>query len=192
MESTGPGIPPTPAMSESLYATFHSVGRIEDQIRFADTKAAFVATLHSFLAGPLAGNLGGLRAIVATFDPNAYYLLVLVTAGYCLLFMGSMALVAWAMVPRARGSGGRPSRLFFGRIAAEFGHEPEKFVAMLGDFSEADWREELGRYVVDASIIAANKHRLARWANLLAVPTVLMWVALVLTLMLAGHAGPQP
>ena len=51
----------------------------------------------------------------------------------------------------------------------------------------ADWREEVGRYTVDASLIAARKHRLARWAHFLAVPTVLVWILLTITLMVAGH-----
>jgi hypothetical protein len=172
-----------------LQATFSVLARVEDHIRFADAKAGFVATLHAFLIGPLAGNIGGLRSVVATFHAAAHALLAAVIGVYGVLFLISMGLVALTVLPRSRRSGRRPSKLFFGRIAREYGRDPDRFIAELGALSDHDWQAELGQYIVDASAIAATKHRLARWAIIFTVPTVLSWMLMVLVLMYAGHVG---
>ena len=170
-----------------LQSWFGVLSRVEDHIRFADAKAGLVASLHAFLIGPVAGNVGGIRPIVATFDPAAHLLLGLVVGLYGVLFLISMGLVAWTVLPRSRRMGHKPSKLFFGRIAREYGHDPDRFVADLGALSDRQWQAELGTYIVDASAIAATKHRLARWATTFTVPTVLAWLVLVVVLMYGGH-----
>jgi hypothetical protein len=167
-----------------LQSCFHLVGRVEDQLRFADSKAAFLATIHTLLVGPLVYNLAILRNALWQWAPISRGVLLLLVAVYGGLFLASMALVALTVLPRF-GPGSRPaaSRMFFGQIAREFGHDPASFVTALSVMSTRDWLDELGVYIVDASKIAAEKHRFVRRATVLTVASVVAWCAVVLAIL---------
>lgn len=171
-----------------LQTCFNVLARVEEQLRFADSKAAFLATLHAFLVGPLAGNAVGIRAVVATWDPGAHLVLGLAAGAYATMFLVTMGVVASAVLPRTQRPG-RASKAYFGRIAREYGHDPHRFVVELGALTDRDWLDEVGLYIVDASAIAAVKHRLVRLATQATVPTVLLWALLVVVLVCAGHVG---
>jgi hypothetical protein len=167
-----------------LQSCFHLVGRVEDQLRFADSKAAFLATIHTLLVGPLVYNLAILRNALWQWAPISRGVLLLLVAVYGGLFLASMALVALTVLPRF-GPGSRPaaSRMFFGQIAREFGHDPASFVSALSAMSTRDWLDELGVYIVDASKIAAEKHKFVRRATVLTVASVVAWCAVVLAIL---------
>jgi hypothetical protein len=167
-----------------LQSCFHLVGRVEDQLRFADSKAAFLATIHTLLVGPLVYNLAILRNALWQWAPISRGVLLLLVAVYGGLFLASMALVALTVLPRF-GPGSRPaaSRMFFGQIAREFGHDPASFVTALSTMSTRDWLDELGVYIVDASKIAAEKHKFVRRATVLTVASVVAWCAVVLAIL---------
>jgi hypothetical protein len=167
-----------------LPSCFHLVGRVEDQLRFADSKAAFLATIHTLLVGPLVYNLAILRNALWRWAPISRGVLLLLVAAYGGLFLASMALVALTVLPRF-GPGSRPaaSRMFFGQIAREFGHDPASFVTALSAMSTRDWLDELGVYIVDASKIAAEKHKFVRRATVLTVASVVAWCAVVLAIL---------
>ncbi len=172
-----------------LQTCFNILARVEEQLRFADSKAAFLATLHAFLIGPLAGNAVGIRSVVATWDPAAHFLLGLAAGSYSVMFLVTMGIVASAVLPRTNRTRRPASKAFFGRIAQEYGHDPQRYVDELASLNGRDWLDEIGLYIVDASTIAAIKHRLVRRATQATIPTVALWVLLVLVLVCAGHVG---
>ncbi len=174
-----------------LQTCFNVLARVEEQLRFADSKAAFVATLHAFLIGPLAGNAVGIRAVVSAWNPGAHLLLGLAAGAYVIMFLVTMGIVAAAVLPRTRREGHRASQVFFGQIAREYGHDPKRYIALLGSLSDQQWLDEVGRYIVDASNIATIKHRLVRLATKATVPTVALWVLMVVVLVCAGHVGAR-
>ena len=167
----------------SLSTYFHLVGQVEDQVRFADSKAAFLATIHTLLVGPLVYNLAALRTAIHEWDDASRAVLVGLGGLYVLTFVLSMGLVAMTVLPRFRRRGRPASRLFFGRIAREFGDDPDRFVAQIGALTEREWVEELGVYVVDASRIAASKHRYVRQSTVLTVASVVVWCLVVMALL---------
>ena len=183
--------PPEPEGSR-LQSCFHLVARVEDQLRFADSKAAFLATIHTLLVGPLVYNLVIIRAALWDWAPFSRGVLLLLVALYGGLFLSSMALVALTVLPRfGKGSRRAASRMFFGQIAREFGHDPSSFVLALSAMTQRDWLEELGVYIVDASKIAAEKHRFVRLATVLTVASVVAWSAFVLAMLgLYQSGGP--
>jgi hypothetical protein len=166
-----------------IESCFHLVARVEDQLRFADSKAAFLATIHTLLVGPLVYNVAILRSAIHDWDAASRAVLVGLGGFYGVLFLVSMALVSAVVLPRFRRPGQSPSRLFFGQIAREYGDDPGRFVAQLAAMSDRDWVEELGIYVVDASRIAAAKHRHVRHATVLTVASVVAWSAVVIALL---------
>src|SRR5262245_29154027 len=122
-------VAPTPAVggdrprteSVSLQSCFHLVGRVEDQVRFADSKAAFLATIQTLLVGPLVYNVPTLRTALHQWDLASRAVLIGLGGAYSVLFFGSMALVALAVLPRFQHHARPASRLFFGQISREFG-----------------------------------------------------------------------
>ena len=54
---------PPPPLPEGMRLTscLHLATNVDEQIRFADSKAAFLATIHTLLVGPLVYNLPTLR-----------------------------------------------------------------------------------------------------------------------------------
>jgi hypothetical protein len=168
-----------------LEACYTVMARVDEQLRFADSKVGFVASLHAFLIGPLASNVAAIRGVIEQWSLGARVLLWVVAGIYTGLFLVSMTIVTMTVLPRYRKTSKRPSKAFFGRIAKEFGHAPDLYIAELRRMSDKDWLAEVGQYIVDVSNIAATKHKLARWATLVTVPTVLFWLLLVLVLLYA-------
>jgi hypothetical protein len=181
----------TEPKSSDLPSCFQLLGRVEDQVRFADSKAAFLATLHAFLISPLIYNVGEIRKAFRQWDTASLDLLIVIGGLYLLLYLISMGMVGMTVVPRIRrGKQTRlPSRVFFGRIAREFGRDPRRFAALIAAMSERDWLDELAVYIVDASTIATAKHGYARWATLFSVPTLFCWILTVLVLFCAGQSS---
>ena len=188
-------VPDTPsepfeADAARLQTSFNVLDQVEGQLRFADSKAGFVATLHAFLIGPLAGNATGIRGVVALWGIGAKVLLGVVAGVYAVLFLVTMGIVAMTVLPRVRKHGRLASKAFFGRIAREYGHDPDRFIAELGHMNDKEWLAEIGQSIIDVSTIAAVKHRLVRLATLVTIPTVAFWLLMVLVLLCAGHARP--
>jgi Family of unknown function (DUF5706) len=167
-----------------LSSYFALVGQVEDQVRFADSKAAFLATIHTLLVGPIVYNVVLIRSAIHTWDDASRAVLLGLGGSYALTFLAGMGFLALAVLPRFKRRGRPASQLFFGRIAREFGEEPDRFVARLAEMSDREWVDELGVYVVDASRIAAAKHRYVRRATLLTVASVVAWCAVVVALVL--------
>jgi hypothetical protein len=191
MNDLNPDCVADPPRTSDLPSCFQLLGRVEDQLRFADSKAGFLATLHAFLISPLIYNVGEIRKAFHQWDTTSLDLLIVIGGLYLLLYLISMAMVGMTVVPRIRsGKPTRPpSRVFFGRIAREFGHDPRRFVALIAAMSQRDWLDEIAVYIVDASTIAAAKHWYVRWATLFSVPTVFFWMLTVLVLLGAGQSS---
>ena len=177
--------------NSKLSSCFQVLAQVEDQLRFADSKAGFLATLHAFLISPLIYNVGEIRKAFRHWDTTSLDLLIVIGGVYIILYLISMGLIGMTVMPRLRrGKRTRPSsRLFFGRIAREFGHDPEEFVAQIAAMSDRGWLDEIAIYIVDASTIAASKHWHARWATLFSVPTVFFWMLTVLVMFCAGQSS---
>jgi hypothetical protein len=173
-----------------LQTCFHLLARIEEQLLFADSKAGIIATLQAFLTSPLVYNVAQIRKAFAMWDPASKVLLGGCLGAYSVLFLITMGCAGLTVLPRTRGPGRTHSKAFFGRIAREFGHSPERFIAELGRMTDRDWLDEIGRDIVHVSAIAAVKHRMARRATMASVPATIFWVLTVLVLMCAGRAYP--
>src|SRR5437016_4649401 len=89
------GLEPT-ATAESdasqLRSCFHLLGQVEDQLRFADSKAGFLATLHAFLVSPLIYNVAEVRKAFRQWDPASLAVLVAFGSVYAVLFLVAMGL----------------------------------------------------------------------------------------------------
>ena len=177
----------TPAVEKTNLDTCMKVlAGIQEQVRFADTKAAFVLGINTLMFGFLAISIGTLKKALAlnTVPPAAWVGLV------SLLVFGSCAVLAvgtltWAVMSRF-GKLAPKSRCFFGHIATVFGKDYGKYVTEMKAMTEDDWLNEVGTQIVETSHIALNKHSAVKLAALVSIVGLASWaVALVSTSLLS-------
>lgn len=166
-----------------IYTTI--LNSIQEQIRFADSKAGFVAALNAILFGFIASNFDNLRSIyLATDGKNAALWITLILLGLhfvCTAF--SVGLITSAVISRF-GELAPQSRVFFGHIAKSYGREYEKYVKETISLSEREWAEQIGTQIVEISNVALTKHQLVRRAIYFTLVAFVLWIASLVALAL--------
>lgn len=136
---------------------------IQDQVRFADSKAAFIATLNAVLFGFLASNFLAIKAMLSNNHGAALIVPVVVFGLYLLTAGSSVGLVIMAVTSRFTKLAPE-SKIFFGHIIRTYGKEFWKYAADVQAMDDADWVKDISAQIVDVSHIALAKHRLVRYA----------------------------
>jgi hypothetical protein len=156
---------------------------IQDQIRFADSKAGFIAAFNVLLFGFVANHMDKLRTLYIGKDlGTGFVVLALVLVGiYVASLAVTFALVVSCVISRF-GGGGTQSRVFFAHIAAKYGKNHQSYAKDMGAMSNLDWLEELGAQVVAVSRLAVLKHRRVRWAACCTLFSVMLWVGSLVTM----------
>jgi len=138
---------------------FGILSATQDQIRFADTKAAFMFGINTLMFGFLATTIGGLKESLSQHGATPA---AVVTVISLVLFgiSASAAVVILITVTMSRfGELAPKSRAYFGHIVRQYGKDYAKYVAEVKEMSEEDWTEELGTQIVEVSHIALAKHK---------------------------------
>jgi hypothetical protein len=157
---------------------------IQDQIRFADTKAAFMFGINTLMFGFVISSVGTLKKALALSPVPASAWVGLVA----LILFGICAVVAVGMliftVMSRFGALAPKSRVFFGHIATGFGKDYGKYVAEVKAMSEEDWLNEVSTQIVETSHIALTKHSTVRNAALISIVGLACWVVAVFSISL--------
>lgn len=153
-----------------MYAT--TLSGIQEQVRFADSKAGFIAALNVILFGFVASNFEGIRLVYDKFGSGnaAFRIAVAILTLYLIATAISIVQVILAVVSRF-GELAPQSKVFFGHIIKSYGKDYSKYVRETLTLSDRDWAEEIGTQIVEVSHIALTKHKLVRraaWFTLLA------------------------
>jgi hypothetical protein len=92
---------------KNLDTYFKILGSVQDQTRFADGKAVFVAALNTLLFGFMARNFESLKPIYAACQAShvACWLLFMFFAAYVVASLLSLGFVIWAVMVSLRGTG---------------------------------------------------------------------------------------
>lgn len=162
------------------------LGGIQEQIRFADTKAAFVFGINTLMFGFVAGSVTSLKKALTdpAIPPAAWVALVaLILFGVCAVTV--VGLLIFTVMSRF-GKLAPRSRVFFGHIASDYGKDYGKFVSEMKAMTEDDWVCEVGTQIVETSHIAVVKHSLVRLAALISVGGLVAWVVAVFCTALIG------
>jgi len=131
---------------------------IQEQIRFADTKAGFVAAFNAILVGFTATDLSTIKDIYrATHDLNACIWLVVLSLITGVPTAVSIAYLIWAVRPRL-GKNTRRSRIFFGHIARDYHLDGLRYRDDARAMSQGDWADDYGYQIVEVANIAQEKH----------------------------------
>lgn len=157
---------------------------IQEQIRFADSKAGFIAAFNVLLFGFIATHLDKLRTIYAAgkdINVPLVVLAIVLVAIYVSCTVVSFSLVVSCIISRF-GGGGKQSRVFFGHIAAQYGKDYARYIRDIRGMTDADWVEQLATQVVEVSRLALIKHRRTRLAAISTLISVLLWLASLVTM----------
>lgn len=133
---------------------------IQEQIRFADSKAGFIAALNAVLFGFIGRNFDKLISATSTGSGHPA---LLAAAGislglYVVAMLASVVLVVMVVMSRF-GELAPQSKVFFGHIARQYGKDYAKYVKDTVDLSDSDWFEQFGGQIVETSHIALTKHK---------------------------------
>ena len=136
----------------------------QEQIRFADSKAAFALLIQTFLFGFVASQVDTFRD---QSSPCFAWALLLALAGYIGSSLASVIYAVRAVIPKF-GEGAPRCKIFFGHIVSTYARNYDAYRRDVEQSSEDDWRRDLSSQIVENSNIALMKHRraavAAKWA----------------------------
>jgi hypothetical protein len=173
----------TPSPAWQMSACLEILDDIQEQIRFADSKAGFIAAFNVLLFGFVANHVDKLRTLCGGRELGAGCVaLALVLVGvYVTSMVITFGLVVSCVISRF-GSRAPQGRVFFAHIAAKYGKDHPRYTREMSAMTNAEWLEELGAQVVEVSRLAILKHKQVRWAAYCTLLSVLLWVGSLATL----------
>ncbi len=173
----------TPSPAWQMSACLDILNDIQEQIRFADSKAGFIAVFNVLLFGFVASHMDKLRTLCSGKElGTGFVVLALVLVGtYVVSMVTTFALVVSCVISRFGGRA-QQGRVFFAHIAAQYGKNHKRYTQDLGAMTNAEWLEELGAQVVEVSRLAIMKHTYVRRAACCTLFSVLLWVGSLVTM----------
>ena len=175
-----------------ISACFSILSDIQEQIRFADSKAGFIAAFNMLLFGFIVNHLDKLRTLYAGKEwTSGFVAFALMLVGiYVVSMVITFTLVVTCVISRF-GGGAPQGRVFFAHIVAQYGRNHRQYARDVETMSESAWLDELGTQVIEVSRLAVLKHKCVRWAAFCTLLTVLLWIG-SLTTMVSLFWMPSP
>lgn len=150
---------------------------IQEQIRFADTKAGFVAALNTLPFGFIISSLDKFTSGHGhtTKERLICWILLCFLVPYTITTITSIGLVIYTVISRF-GEMAPMCKIFFGHIVTKYGKNHEKYVEELKLMSESEWASELATQIVEVSHIALAKHKMVRRAAFTTLLAFVLWI----------------
>src|SRR4051812_36453531 len=127
-----------------LDTCFKVLSGIQDQIRFADAKAAFMLGVNTLMFGFVTCTISTLkRHLAADPVPVAAWFSLGAMIAYSICAIVAVGFLIYAVMSRF-GKLAPKSRVFFGHIALQFGKDYGKYVTEIRAMSNQDWVNEVG------------------------------------------------
>jgi hypothetical protein len=159
---------------------------VQEQIRFADSKAAFVALFHTVLFGFVATQVDALSKVDGGDRTCAFWLGIILL----LVYMGTagvaVVFAVLCVVPNL-GEAVPPCKIHFGHIFSAYGFDHQRYCREIGELDDCAWANDIGSQIVVNSGIATRKHKRAKVAALWTIAAVLLWVVTMLTMVFVDH-----
>ena len=163
-----------------LSTYFAILNGIQEQIRFADSKAAFLSALNALMFAFLSNGIYRLNA-ASNSQGAAFRIAALLMVLYVLAAAFSVGLVVLSVMSRF-GELAPKSKVYFGHIIQHYGKDYSKYVAEMKAMNNDSWATEIGTQIVEVSHIAVTKHNLLRTAAMLSLVAFVLWVAALFAL----------
>jgi hypothetical protein len=173
----------TPTTAWQMSACLQILNDIQEQIRFADSKAGFIAAFNVLLFGFVANHMDKLRTLCCgTQLGTGIVVLALVLVGiYVTSMVITFGLVVSCVISRFAGRAWQ-SRVFFAHIAAKYCNNHKGYSRDISAMTNTDWLDELGAQVVEVSQLAMLKHKRVRLAACFTLFSVLLWIGSLVTM----------
>jgi len=158
----------------SLSMLSMGLARIQDQVKFADAKGGFLATLGILLAGFVVQPASHLVASAGIAITVVHILLGM----YLIATFLSVSFVLLGVMPRLTDS--KPHTMtFFSHIRKEYGGDYLRYFQQAKGMTHDQWAQELSAQIIAVSHIADRKHRLIHRASLWMVGSLALWIAVL-------------
>ena len=148
----------------------------QDQVRFADSKAAFVTGFNSLLFGFIISHADKLIAVPVTARTAPFWIASSLLMLYGVAMATSIGFVIASIISRF-GHMAPPCKVHFGHITKHYGKDYARYYRDASGMSDADWAGEVGSQIVEVSHIATTKHQLVSRAALFTIAAFILWVA---------------
>lgn len=164
------------SVGTNVETCFGILSATQDQIRFADTKAAFLFGINTLMFGFVASTSGLLKQSLAQQGASAASVIAIVAlVVFGVAASGAVVILISAVMSRF-GELAPKSRAYFGHIARQYGKDYAKYVGEIQGMSEDDWTEELGTQIVEVSHIALAKHKWIWRAGVATIVSFACWL----------------
>lgn len=163
---------------------------VQEQIRFADSKAAFVIALDTFVFGFLLSHAESLAGRGPQGANCLYWICLIILAICAAVSLVSMYFAIMAVVPQL-GKTAPACNIFFGHIVSQYHRDYGGYCEAVNSASEEKWLKDITSQIVENSNIAMAKHGRAGRAARFAVGAVACTV-LAAVLLVAHTASSHP
>lgn len=162
---------------ESLDRCTKVLEGVQDQVKFADGKAGFVAALNALLFGFASSNLGALPATARLPDgvDTAFVISIVLLGLYIAAAATSVVLVVLSVASRF-GEQAPQCKVFFGHIAKQYGRDYAKYAREVTCMDTTSWADEVCGQIVEVSNIASAKHKRVKAALWFTLAAFMLWI----------------
>lgn len=153
---------------------------VQEQIRFADSKAAFVAVFHTFLFGFIISKGDEVAKSYADGCDWLCVVQIVLLAAYAITTLISIVYAIGTVIPKF-GENAPECKIFFGHIVKCYKRDYNRYVQDALNATEEDWLKDIGTQIVENSNIAMDKHKRAKTGAMWAVAAVIAALLLAAT-----------
>src|SRR5688500_13915844 len=134
---------PNDGKSPNLEMLTHTLDTAQEQIRFADSKAAFVALFHTILFGFIATQLDTLAKVDGGVRTCAFWFAAGSLAAYVTATVVAVIYAIRCVVPNL-GETAPQCRIHFGHIVAGYPRDHDRYCREISAYDACAWANDLG------------------------------------------------
>ena len=176
--SQPPTVTRTPTSPVGVDTLLEVLGSVQEQVRFADGKAALIAAFHVALFGFMAAQADAIRALAAPERDLAFIFRVVLFAAYGVSTVVAFIYAVRCVIPRVGESA--PRCVFHAtHVAKTYQRNYNQYCDDVAKMDEAAWTNQIGSQIVENCNIADEKYRLVKWAARWTVVAVALWACML-------------
>jgi hypothetical protein len=156
---------------------------VQEQIRFADSKAALIGLFHTIFFGFMATQADALARVSVGTRTIRFWIWLTIFALYAIATVAAVILTIRCVFPRVGESAPR-SWIHFLHIARDYRVDDDQYHRDVCSRSDADWTSDIASQIVINARIAAHKHSLIKVASWWTVVAILLWAGTLIAAML--------
>lgn len=163
------------ALEPNLEMISATLKGIQEQVRFADAKASFIAATNVLLFGFIASQADKLSAVPASARQVGYWLALTFLILYAVAAFISVGHIIFSVMPRF-GELAPQCKTHFAHVLRNYGKDYGRYCTDVKAMTTCDWAGDLASQVVEVCHIADVKHRLIRRASILTIISFALWI----------------